>query len=82
MLISELKPGDVLIADADFDCMESGGSYLVKTDEQADLYVQCRCGRHYLDGQTDDDGKTLIGLSKASAAASAAPQTSGAAPCN
>jgi hypothetical protein len=59
--LSELKAGDILTAGKTFTCMRPG-SKLVLADEEGLLYVDCDQDRHYLDGQTDDDGDTLIGL--------------------
>jgi hypothetical protein len=59
MKISNVKSGDVLIADGGFTCIESGTELLV--DE--DFSVPCSEGKHFLDGQIDfDDGETLIGF--------------------
>lgn len=63
--LSELKAGDIVVADADFPCMAAGRK-TVEADEGG-LFVPCSAGRHYLDGQIhceshggEDD--TLIGL--------------------
>ena len=54
---SAIKKGDKLIPDEGFDCMSPKQEYAVKMDTIGELYVSCKCGRHYLDGQlnTDDD---------------------------
>lgn len=54
-----VSPGTVLIADGGFTCMRPGAK-IVRRGPHG-LYVRCGCGRHYLDGQLDDDGR-LIGL--------------------
>jgi hypothetical protein len=56
-----LKAGDTLFADDGFTCMRAGVK-AVQQDEHG-LYVKCRDGHHYLDGQLKDDG-TLSGLVK------------------
>lgn len=59
--ITEVKAGDVLVADAGFTCVEAG-EVIVKSDDDG-LYFECACGRHGLDGQLDfDDQQTLVGL--------------------
>jgi hypothetical protein len=72
--LSELKPGDVLIADGDFDCVTAGEECEVKADEGGALYVDCagpigpeepqqEPGKHLLDGQLSDvDGDSLVGF--------------------
>jgi hypothetical protein len=56
-----LKVGDTLFADDGFTCMRPG-VLSVKQDGHG-LYVKCRDGHHYLDGQLREDG-TLSGLVK------------------
>ncbi len=63
--LSEVKAGDVLIADGGFTCIEAG-PVKIKSDE-CNLYFDC-CedgvmGKHHLLGQADD-GEYLIGLYK------------------
>jgi hypothetical protein len=57
--LSKTKPGDILRADAGFTCMNEGDLFEVLSADDG-LYIPCRCGRHYLDGQLKDD--SLIGL--------------------
>jgi len=59
--LSEIKTGDVLEADGGFDCMDEGTRYTVEEDDAA-LFVNCREGKHYLDGQVDVPGGDLVGL--------------------
>ena len=68
--LSGVKSGDRVEVDGDFPCMPAGSVHAIHCDH-GDLYIQCGCGRHSLDGQTGDDGDTLIGLYPA--AASPAP---------
>ena len=66
MKLSEVKPGDVLIADGGFTCIKQGARLVVADD----LSVSCSHGKHFLDGQIDfDDGDTLVGLTLAPNAA-------------
>lgn len=60
--LSELKRGDVLIADGGFSCLREGEPVAVQEDPSG-LFVACKDGQHFLSGQTDD-GDTLIGLTK------------------
>lgn len=59
--LEDLKAGDTLFADDGFDCLEAGPVKVEEDDGR--LYVRCHAGCHYLDGQTDDEGK-LSGLVK------------------
>lgn len=63
--IDEVKPGDRLVPDDAFDCLEEGVPVEVRKDEDG-LYVCCADGSHYLDGQLDfDSGEFLIGFRRA-----------------
>lgn len=63
--ISDVRPGDVLVADGGFTCMRQDTHCVVKADENGELYVECDEGRHLLSGQLDfDDQETLVGLTK------------------
>lgn len=59
--LSEVKPGNILVADGGFPCVKDGARLIVGRDEDGDLFVPCAEGPHLLDGQADD-GETLIGL--------------------
>lgn len=59
--LADLKPGSTIIADDGFTCM-TAGQKTVHADAHG-LYVPCNDGKHYLDGQEDEDGK-LVGISK------------------
>ena len=61
--LADVKPGDILIADAGFTCMFEAEHVTVAADEDGRLYVNCADGRHLLDGQTDAEGY-LIGLTR------------------
>ena len=58
--VDEVKRGSFLIADGGFTCMEPGRKK-VMANAEGDLYVRCREGRHYLDGQIDENG-VYVGL--------------------
>jgi hypothetical protein len=58
--LSQLKAGDKVELDADFDCCEAGLAE-VFIDENGELFFSCKCGRHQLDGQADD-GEHCIGV--------------------
>jgi hypothetical protein len=64
--LSEIKEGDVLIADGGFTCIPEGRDLPVESDPDGKLYFLCQEGRHYLDGQLADDGDTLVGLTRKS----------------
>lgn len=57
--IKDLKPGQKLKADAGFTCLDLG-VYEVQFDKRGP-YIFCSEGKHYLDGQTNEDGN-LVGL--------------------
>ena len=56
LLMSEIKPGDKLIADAGFTCLSEDEVVEVKADAKGELYIPCEEGEHYLDGQATGDG--------------------------
>ena len=62
MKLDELKVGDTVITDGGFTCMKASPRKVHEDNEG--LYIRCRDGRHYLDGQEDEDGE-LVGLSRA-----------------
>jgi hypothetical protein len=63
--LSSLKAGDIVQVDGDFTCIGKWQERPVEHDGEREgpqgLYIKCRSGRHYLDGQADD-GDTLIGV--------------------
>jgi hypothetical protein len=63
MKLTDIRPGDVLIADAGFTCMRDQSEHEVFKDNGGHLYIRCSEGAHYLNGQLNDDG-TLSGLKK------------------
>lgn len=69
--IKKVVPGMQLKADGGFTCIREGAVVTVTKDPLrkgfAALYVPCRCGQHYLDGQIKGD--CLTGLTEVSAPA-------------
>lgn len=63
MKLDEVKEGDTIIADGGFTCMKAGPRKVL-SDEHG-LFVECAEGKHYLDGQEDEEGADLVGLTKA-----------------
>ncbi len=60
--LSALKPGDRVIVDGDFDCMDAWITLEVLLAPDG-LYLPCAEGRHYLNGQLlTGDGDTLVGI--------------------
>lgn len=49
--VSRVKAGTVLVADGGFTCIKEGAKKKVRRDKSGGLYVLCKEGRHYLDGQ-------------------------------
>lgn len=64
--LSTLKAGDKVQVDDGFTCIVKWGHRLVRQDSTRPgidgLFIDCRSGRHYLDGQLDDDSDFLIGV--------------------
>lgn len=70
-----VKVGDILVTDDGFTCMGAGERKTVESwdgpmpntdpeylkDPFSRLFVECRDGCHFLDGQVGDDGE-LVGL--------------------
>lgn len=64
--LQDVKPGDRLVPDAGFSCLRKGEAYAVRSAEDAKgLFINCADGRHYLDGQTNEETGELVGLSRA-----------------
>lgn len=61
MKLSDIKAGDMVRVDDGFPCM-SEGLKTVAANEGGDLYVTCDDGKHFLDGQEDENGD-LLGIS-------------------
>ncbi len=60
--LTEVKPGDILTADAGFTCM-SAGPHTVEVDDRGQLYIPCNDGKHFLDGQLNIDDE-YVGLTR------------------
>jgi hypothetical protein len=60
--LSEIKPGDRVRGFEAWGCVPDNATRTVMQDESG-LYVECKSGHHYLDGQTSEDG-TLLGMMK------------------
>lgn len=63
--IENLQAGDILIADDGFTCMKPGPKEVKYFG--GDYFIECDCGKHFLDGQIDynDPKGPLIGFSYA-----------------
>ncbi len=59
--LSQLAVGSKVECDSGFDCIEAGAVLTVQQDEDG-MYVACHCGRHYLNGQLETNGDSLIGM--------------------
>ncbi len=60
--------GTKLRADDGFTCIRAGSILEVKLDPDFpapyNLYVDCSDGRHFIDGQIDNDSQQMIGFTK------------------
>jgi hypothetical protein len=64
--LSELKPGDKVRGFEGWGCIPPNAKRTVQQGEHG-LFVKCKCGAHWLDGQCSDqlDYDTLPGMSRA-----------------
>lgn len=53
--------GTEVLTDGGFTCMPANATKMIYKDDHG-KYVQCKDGRHYLDGQLDDKGHHYVGL--------------------
>jgi len=60
---SDVKEGDVLVADGGFTCIRKGAELTVSSRFSDGLFVPCDEGEHYLDGQLNYETGELIGFS-------------------
>ena len=60
---NEVKEGDKLVADGGFTCLKQGQVGTVVRTGTGDLAIPCDNGHHTLDGQVDDEGAVILGLS-------------------
>ena len=56
MKLTDVKEGDVIVADDQFDCLKPG-AHKVRADQKGQLFVYCTSGTHYLVGQVLPDGE-------------------------
>ncbi len=63
-IVKEVKTGDILECDGDFDCLEPWTKHEVFSDENKELYIKCLAENHYLDGQYNDEETHYVGLYK------------------
>ncbi len=59
--ITKVRAGVRLRCDGGFTCINEHDVVTVREDPEGQLYVECRNGVHYLDGQASPDG-TYVGL--------------------
>jgi hypothetical protein len=65
MKLTDLKPGDLIVADDGFTCLTEGEVCEVLFSNDAnEAYVKCSDGTHYLDGQLDEDGEIIVGFTR------------------
>jgi hypothetical protein len=58
--IDNITIGTALKSDGGFNCLDCGEVVTVAEDKDG-MFVPCRCGRHYLEGQVTDEG-VLVGF--------------------
>ena len=73
-VLKEVKEGDILIADGGFTCLKDREEVEVKrhvdptrngySSPDEGLYVPCSAGRHYLDGQWNEEEEAYVGFWK------------------
>lgn len=60
---SEIKPGDIVEADAGFPCIPGGTKLEVKENEYGERYVDCTHGKHFIHEEAGSGGDGIyIGL--------------------
>ena len=62
LAIDAVKVGDLLRADGGFTCLNDGELCLVHEGPSGGLYVECRSGQHFLDGQINEAGTAYTGF--------------------
>lgn len=60
--LSEIKEGDVLVVGHGFNCLEPATEHEVEM-YAGGLFVACKYGKHFLEGQCDNNGN-LVGFTK------------------
>jgi hypothetical protein len=61
MPVDKVKKGTLLRCDDGFTCIRAGTVVKVRKDSSG-LWIPCREGRHYLDGQLNDSGSGYVGF--------------------
>lgn len=59
--LSQLTTGSIVEVDGGFDCIDNGKHCEVKYNPGG-LYIDCDHGHHFLSGQLETDGDSLIGI--------------------
>lgn len=63
--LSELKVGDKVEVDGNFDCMRKGEIKEIKKYRDGSLIIDCNSKNgHWLEGQKDEGSDSLIGIYK------------------
>jgi len=62
MKLSKLKVGDIVLADAGFNCLTAGEHTVAESE--GELFIPCSYGKHYLKGHVDVETDEVIGFSK------------------
>lgn len=60
--LEDLKVGDTVLTDDGFTCMKEG-HHTVRGDGNG-LFLECDEGKHYLEGQEDDETGGLVGITR------------------
>jgi hypothetical protein len=61
--IDDTQPNDILECDGGFTCLQKGELRRVYLSEQGGgLFILCKAGHHWLDGQIDDATHAYVGL--------------------
>lgn len=64
MKLADLKPGDRLTGFTFWGCVPEHAVRIVCRDETG-LFVKCKTGQYYLDGQQDEPGGDLVNVERA-----------------
>lgn len=62
LTVEEAKAGMYVDHDSGSDCWHKGRGYRILDEEYGGLYIRCKVGSHWLEGQLSDDGKHYVGL--------------------
>lgn len=63
--LSDIKPGTRLQFDAEFGCLIPGRTYTANVEygvEDPDVWVSCKCGKHFLNEQAEENDGYCIGV--------------------